>query len=86
MITNIVDHRKRPYRWANIYAVVEATAGDNSVADADQITPSAGDVMYAEKDSGSLCDAVTWANSLPGHNTLYLYDGAPEEVKRLKGR
>ena len=74
VLTNIIDHRKRPYRWATISAIVEATLHDNSVADADHAPPSEVDGLYAEMDAGSLADAVAWANTFPGPTTLYLYD------------
>lgn len=36
MLTNIIDHRKRPYRFKKINAVIEPTRHDNTVKDADQ--------------------------------------------------
>jgi hypothetical protein len=39
MICNIIDHRMRPYRWASVHVVVEATANDNSVKDLDKAPP-----------------------------------------------
>ncbi len=74
MLTNMVDRRKRPYRWVAISAIVEATVHDNSVADADQALPSEADGLYAEMENGSVADAVAWANTFPGPITLYLYD------------
>jgi len=35
MILNIIDNRKRPYRWKRISAIIEATWHDNSCEDAD---------------------------------------------------
>jgi hypothetical protein len=73
MILNIVDRRKRPYRWKCINAVVEGTSHDNSKSDGDQ-DEGLDNVAYAQRKGISLADALTWANSLPGGNTLFLYD------------
>ncbi|QYO77572.1 hypothetical protein [Devosia salina] len=74
MLTNIIDHRRRPYRWAAITAIVEATSHDNSVPDADQATRGEHDTVYDEMPVGSLAEAIAWADSFPGQTTLYLYD------------
>lgn len=74
MICNIIDERKRRYRWLKVTAVAEATFHDNSVTDADQAAPDAEGVEYAEESGVSLAEAVAWANSLPGQVTLYIYD------------
>jgi hypothetical protein len=40
MIWNVVDRRKRPFRWAKINAIIEATWHDNTVADSDTARPT----------------------------------------------
>jgi hypothetical protein len=74
MIWNIIDHRKRPYRWKRINAIVEATSHDNSCSDGDQAESSPDDIVYDQREGISLADAVAWADSLPGGVTLFLYD------------
>lgn len=76
MLWNIIDNRKRPYRWREVNAIVEPTARDNSCKDADQAPGS--DAMAAldcEARKGvSVARAVEWAQSQPYPVTLYLYD------------
>lgn len=74
MITNIIDGRKRPYRWLKVNAIAEATAHDNSVADSDQASPEGDQVIYETQEGISVAEAVNWAQSLPGEVTLFLYD------------
>jgi hypothetical protein len=75
MIWNIIDRRKRPYRWRCINAIVEATSHDNGPhKDGDQAESGPDDVGYLQREGISLADAIAWANSLPGGVTLFLYD------------
>lgn len=74
MITNIVDRRKRPYRFHKINAIVEAAWHDNSCQDADQIEQSCGGPDYEEKEHISIAAAIVWANSFVPPVTLFLYD------------
>jgi len=74
MIWNIIDRRKRPYRWKAITAIMEPTYHDNSVADSDQIDEIDFDMIYDERAKISIADAVSWVQSLPFPATLYLYD------------
>ena len=74
MIWNIIDKRSRPYRWATINAIAEATWHDNSVKDTDVAPASDDDVDYAQEEGISLAEAILWATELPGAVTLYLYD------------
>jgi len=74
MIWNVIDKRVRPYRWKRINAIAEATCHDNSCRDSDQAESSPDDIVYAQRESISLADAIAWANSLPGGVTLFLYD------------
>lgn len=74
-IANIIDRRKRPYRFIKINAVMEPTQQDNSATDADRLEPLDHDhIGYDEKEHITLAAAVTWANSFPFPATLYLYD------------
>ena len=92
MIANIVDHRRHPYRWKQITAIVEDTWHDNSVAESDQADRGTdeSDVGYAAEEGISLADAVKWANAFEGQVTLFLYDfgdgtraATEEEMARL---
>lgn len=76
MIWNIIDHRKRKYRWACINAVIEASSADNSCEDADQVLPEHGPPgpIYDQKKNISVSEAVKWASEETGLVTLYLYD------------
>jgi hypothetical protein len=74
MICNIIDRRVRIYRWKAITAIVEATYHDNSCADSDIAAESVDAIVYDERASISLADAVLWAQSMSCDVTLYLYD------------
>jgi hypothetical protein len=74
-IVNIVDRRKRQYRFKKINAIVEAAWHDNSLDDADQVASPAEDgPNYAQMEHVALSDAVTWADSFAWPVTLFLYD------------
>lgn len=85
MIYNIIDRRKRPYRWRFVYAIVEPTWHDNSVKhEHDQIDASLfrdNECDYDERIHISLHDAVIWAERLPYAATLYLYDDGTETIE-----
>jgi hypothetical protein len=77
MIWNVVDKRTRPYRWAKINAIIEATWHDNRVPDTDivpHLKPQEDEVTYDQREGISLHDAVQWANNQTCPVTLYLYD------------
>lgn len=74
MIYNIIDRRKRPYRWREINAIIEATTHDNSCDDADQLTPGGDDLTFDQRESISLNEAIAWATEEACAVTLYLYD------------
>ncbi len=74
MIWNIIDHRKRPYRWKAVTAIMEPTRHDNSVEDSDKIEEQYDEVIYDQREEISLADAVIWVQSLPFPATLYIYD------------
>ncbi|WP_459663229.1 hypothetical protein [Novosphingobium sp. 11B] len=79
MIWNVIDHRKRPYRWGRVNAIIEAVEHDNSVLDADQAPESNPlDVIdYDQREGVTVKEAIDWANSQRCPITLYLYgDGA----------
>ncbi len=74
MIFNIVDSRKRPYRWKTITAIIEPTYHDNNVADSDHTESMRCDPEFDKRAEISLADAVAWAQSLAFPVTLFLYD------------
>jgi hypothetical protein len=74
MIFNIRDHRKRPHRWREVNAIIEATSHDNSCEDSDQQPPSVDDLTYEQLENVSLQEAIAWADAQPSAVTLYLYD------------
>ena len=75
MIWNIIDRRKRPYRWRAITAIIEPVSSDNSCVDSDQAEEPEDDFfVYDHRPEISLADAVVWAQSLSFAVTLYLYD------------
>jgi hypothetical protein len=75
MITNIIDKRKRQYRFLKINAIVEAAWHDNTVKDADQAPSSEnGGPLYEEREHISLSNAITWATAFAKPVTLFLYD------------
>lgn len=76
MIWNIIDRRKRPYRWKRVNAVIEATSHDNACKDSDQADAvlSDSEVIYDELEGVSLHEAINWANQQSCPVTLYIYD------------
>ncbi|MFL6728027.1 MAG: hypothetical protein ACJ8FS_16165 [Sphingomicrobium sp.] len=74
MIWNLIDRRKRQYRWKSVNAIIEAVEHDNACEDADQAPDDADGILYAERASISVADAVAWANEETSAVTLYLYD------------
>jgi hypothetical protein len=82
MIWNIIDRRKNRYRWKCINGIVEATSHDNAKSDGDH-ADGGDDIVYDQRLGISLADAITWANSLPGGVTLYLYDEGSGARPRL---
>jgi hypothetical protein len=91
MIWNIVDRRRRPYRWKRVNAVVEAIEHDNSCPDADEAPESAPHlaVDYDALEDVSVEQAIAWACQQRCPVTLYLYDAgagtANEEHFRASG-
>ncbi|MCG3269308.1 hypothetical protein [Yoonia sp. I 8.24] len=75
MIWNIVDKRKRPYRWKEINAIIEDVAHDNSCQDTDIFYEENENApAYDAKENISLHEAIMWAEAKTGKVTLYLYD------------
>lgn len=74
MIGNIIDRRKRPYRWKKITAIVEHLSHDNSCEDADQYHSEKRFPDYDELAECSLYYATRWAEAFDEPVTLYLYD------------
>ncbi len=51
VIFNIIDRRKRQYRWKKITAIIEPTYHDNSVEDSDQTkAPGPGFFPYDQRE------------------------------------
>lgn len=74
MIFNVIDHRRRPYRWREVNAIIEATSQDNACDDSDQHPPADNDITYEQLEGVSLQEAIAWADSHASAVTLYLYD------------
>jgi hypothetical protein len=74
MIFNIVDRRKRKYRWKSVNAIIEPTAQDNCCDDSDQAIEDEAAPFYEEWANIFVHDAVAWAEGLDHVVTLYLYD------------
>jgi hypothetical protein len=75
VIWNIIDKRKRRYRWKAITAIIEPVSHDNSCNDSGQAEEPEGDFSeYDQRQETSVADAVIWAQSQPFSVTLYLYD------------
>ena len=74
MICNVIDNRKRPFRWKAVNVVTEPTWHDNNCADADQAERTENASDYEERKNLSLSGAIDWAHALPYAVTLYLYD------------
>jgi len=74
VILNIIDRRRRFYRWQKVDAIIEAAWHDNTCADSDQA-----EVSYEQPDCEqwpgiSVAEAIARASALPSSLTLYLYD------------
>lgn len=78
MLTNIIDRRKRYYRYKKVNAVIEPTRNDNSVKNADRAkrNPKMDKAWlgYDDKEHVSVLEAVVWAAAHQDEVTLYLYD------------
>lgn len=75
MILNIIDRRKKPYRFRKVNAVIEPTRHDNSVEDSDIALATESEwIGYAEREHVGIHEAVAWADSHDDEVTLYLYD------------
>ena len=74
MIANIIDNRKRRFRWKHITAVVESSEHDNAIEDADQSECDPDAIVYDARTGLSVADAITWANAFSCSVTLFLYD------------
>jgi hypothetical protein len=74
MIINVVDNRKRRYRWKQVKVIAEPTWHDNKCKDTDKAKPTTGELDYEERTNISVHDAIKWASDLPYSVTLYLYE------------
>lgn len=92
MLTNVIDRRRRKYRFKKINAVIEPTRHDNRCKDADKAPRNpkldAAWMGYDEKEHVSVNAAVAWASRHRDAVTLYLYDhdGGIYPVKLRKKR
>ena len=75
-VLNIIDHRKRKYRFLKVNAVIEPTRHDDSCKDADKVEPLIKHewMGYAEQEHVTVRDAIAWADRHIDDVTLYLYD------------
>lgn len=73
-ILNIIDRRKRPYRFETVNAVIEPTRHDNRCKDADHAGGKDDWMGYDEREHISLSAAIEWAMTFPDEVTLYVYD------------
>jgi len=73
-ILNIIDRRKRPYRFEKVNAVIEPTRHDNRCKDADHAGGKDNWMGYDEREHIALSEAIEWAATTADELTLYLYD------------
>lgn len=75
-MVNIIDNRKRRYRFRKVNAIVEAAWHDNSCTNSDRVDPDPNDdgPNYCQNEHITVAEAVVWANTFPTDVTLYLYD------------
>lgn len=85
VIWNIIDRRKRSYRFEAVTAIFEPTWHDNACPDGDQAPKFDGEGMgYMELETTSIATAIRAGERLPYAVTLYLYDeGANYEVPSM---
>ncbi len=75
MILNIVDRRKRNYRWQTVNAVLENTHQDNEASDSDQAREDCeSQLIYDGRRNISVREAIPWGMAEKAEVTLYLYD------------
>lgn len=77
MILNIIDGRKRKYRWREITAIFEPTKHDNTCVDSDATQEKENfecSIGYHEEEKISLADALKCAQASQEYLTVYLYD------------
>lgn len=81
MLQNIIDRRRRPYRWRQVDVIAEPTWHDNACPDADPAEQIDQDPGYASRKGISLSEAVEWAIAMPVPMTLYLHDAGSKWVE-----
>jgi hypothetical protein len=74
LIWNVIDERKRRYRWKRINAAAEPVWHDNSCPDADEAERCAGESEYEKRQGITLAEAIAWASGMSYPVTLFLYD------------
>lgn len=88
MILNVIDKRKKRYRWKRVNAIIESAWHDNGVEDADQAERRDDvEIAYDANESISVAEAIDWASSKEDGVTLFLYDeGCGTSTAKLKRR
>ena len=77
MILNIIDNRKKKYRWRKITAIFEPTCHDDRCNDADITNAEESayvGIGYHEMSECSLSEAIEFAVVSHSFLTVYLYD------------
>lgn len=74
MLANVIDHRKRKFRFLKVNVVAEATWHDNRGKDTDYSDPALGGPAYEEFEHIALNDAIVWAQEQTAPITLFVYD------------
>ena len=84
MIWNVIDQRKRPYRWMRVNAIIEAIEHDNSCLEADQAEEASPSLVidHERRDHISVREAIDWAHEARCPVTLYLYDADGDATER----
>lgn len=84
MIGNIIDRRKRQYRWALVTVILEPTWHDNNCDDADKTPKGENEgIGYKEYPKTSITEAITAAHALSYLVTMYIYD-LGEDIQETK--
>lgn len=86
MIWNVIDNRKRRYRWRSVVAIVEPTWHDNSNEESDQAPRTDGESEYEERRQLSLAEAIDWAHAFPFPLFLYDDDGPGDRAAKKADR
>jgi hypothetical protein len=78
-IRNVVDHRANKYKTKNLYIVLEPSAHDNSIPNADQYEfPESSEDAFNVKefDNTNMDEVIRFAQTLPFAITMFIYDNS----------